>query len=139
MYLTWNFYVASSNFAYNLGLNTFFPPRVWELYFFPLRVWKVTKLVHEVLKIDQISPSVSWPLVDLTDWHVDQLKIDMCHLIKFFFKFQKKKKKKRKEKAGGGFGHPLGSMGVAEPPLGAQRGGYDHPQLFLSFFFFFEI
>jgi hypothetical protein len=21
---------------------------------------------------------------------------------------------------GGGFGHPLGSMGVAEPPLGAQ-------------------
>jgi hypothetical protein len=52
---------------------------------------------------------------------------------------------------GGGFGHPLstlshpylaqGAKGVAEPPLGAQGGGYDHPHFFffcLFFFFFFE-
>jgi hypothetical protein len=40
---------------------------------------------------------------------------------------------------GGGFGHPLGSMGVAEPPLGAQGGGYDHPSSSFSFPFFFLI
>ena len=28
---------------------------------------------------------------------------------------------------GGGFGHPLDSTWVAEPPLGAQGGGYDYP------------
>jgi hypothetical protein len=76
------------------------------------------------------------------------------HLIKFFiflkklkniFFFQKKKEKKKplgtKRWLGvvsttirGGFGHPLGSMGVAEPPLGAQGGGRSHPR----FFFFLK-
>jgi hypothetical protein len=56
---------------------------------------------------------------------MDQLKVDTCHLIIFFFK--KKFKKKGKEKLElGWLGHPLGAKGVAEPP---------QLQLFLSFFF----
>ena len=51
-------------------------PRVWKLYFFLHMVWKVIKLVLVVLKSDQVSPFVSWPLVNLTDWHMNQLKID---------------------------------------------------------------
>ena len=29
---------------------------------------------------------------------------------------------------------PLGTMGVAEPPLGAQGGGYGHPSFSFPFF-----
>jgi hypothetical protein len=68
------------------------------------------------------------------------------HLIKCFI-FLKKlkniylKKKRRRENwggypqttIGGGFGHPLGPMGVAEPPLDAQG----PPQGFFFYLLFF--
>jgi hypothetical protein len=40
---------------------------------------------------------------------------------------------------GGGFDYPLGSMGLAEPPLGVQGGGHGfffYLNFFFSFFFF---
>jgi hypothetical protein len=81
---------------------------------------------------------------------VDQLKVDTCQLINFFFK---KKKKKGKAGAtatplgtkgtGGGFGHPMGKKkfkkkkkrkgkaGATATPLGTKGtgGGFGHPMV----------
>ena len=74
-----------------------------------LRIWKVTKLVLL--------------LVDLTDWHVSQLKVDMWPPNLFYFKRKIQKnifffKKK----------NPLGHKGMARPPPWSQGGGQNHPQ-----------
>ena len=115
-----------------------------KLYFFLPRVWKVTKLVLVVLKSDQVSPSVSWPLVDLTNWLVDQLEVDTWP-INYFFIFYKKikkkyfffKKRKKKENLGWPLPPPWAPRGGLATPM-EPRGWPKPPPNFFLFFFFWK-
>jgi hypothetical protein len=71
---------------------------------------------------------------------VDQLKVDTCHLIKFFFskknlKYFFQKKKEKGHRLGVVSATPLAPWGWPSHPL-VPKGVATATQLFLSFFFF---